>query len=267
MKTRILAISLAAATFVAGAAETNELETTEGDGFSVEVSVDVLSDYIWRGTICNDNPVWQPSVTLGYDAGDFGSASFNAWSSFDMTHKRGSSTNSRRSCGAQEFDYTLSYANTVGPVGLEIGHIWYTFPNNNGHSDQDLYATVSYENDYVTPSASAYWNYSDSAGTDPSAVYFSFALSRDFSPVDDLTLTPKAEVGFGDHAYTGSAGGTELTDQTLGFAAKYAFTEWFSVGAQINYTWTPSRTLRHEGYMGEGKHQILWGGVNATFSF
>ena len=119
MKTRILAISLAAATFVAGAAETNELETTEGDGFSVEVSVDVLSDYIWCGMICNDNPVWQPSVTLGYDAGDFGSASFNAWSSFDATHKRGTSTNSRRSCGAQEFDYTLSYANSIGPVGLE----------------------------------------------------------------------------------------------------------------------------------------------------
>ena len=163
-----------------------------------------------------------------------------------------------------------SAANTV-PVEKEEGGRDETFSGADclkvETSDQDLYATVSYENDYVTPSASAYWNYSDSAGTDPSAVYFSFALSRDFSPVDDLTLTPKAEVGFGDHAYTGSAGGTELTDQTLGFAAKYAFTTWFSVGAQINYTWTPSRTLRHEGYMGEGKHQIVWGGINATFSF
>jgi len=126
---------------------------------------------------------------------------------------------------------------------------------------------VSYENDYVTPSASAYWNYSDSAGTDPSAVYFAFALSRDFSPVDALTITPKAELGFGDHAYTDSAGGTELTDQTLGVAVSYAITEHFSVGAQVNYTWTPSHTLRHEGYMGEGKHQIVWGGVNATISF
>ena len=132
----------------------------------------------------------------------------------------------------------------------------------------------------MTPSASAYWNYSDSAGTDVSAVYFSFGLSHDFKPIEALTLTPKAEIGFGDHAYTGSAGGTELTDQTLGFSASYAVTDWFSIGAQINYTWTPSdtlrhegymgegkHTLRHEGYMGEGKHQILWGGVNATISF
>ena len=70
-----------------------------------------------------------------------------------------------------------------------------------------------------------------------------------------------------DHASTDSSGGTELTDQTIGLSASYAITEWFSVGAQINYTWTPSHTLRHEGYMGDGKHQLLWGGINATISF
>ena len=267
MKRTLLTLITTSLVLVAEAAETNELEKTESGGLTVEASVDVLSDYIWRGTICNGNPVWQPSATIGYDAGDFGTVSANVWSSFDLTHKRGTATNSRRSCGAQEIDYTLAYANSLGPVGIEAGHIWYTFPNNNGSSDQDLYATVSYENDIVTPSASAYWNYSDSAGTDISAVYFSFGLSRDFALTEALTLTPKAEISFGDHAYTGSAGGTELTDQTLGFSASYAVTDWFSIGAQINYTWTPSHPLRHEGYMGEGKHQILWGGVNATISF
>ena len=264
--TILLACSVLAAS-AASASETNELEKTDTSGFKVEASMDVLSDYVWRGTICNGNPVWQPSVTLGYDAGDLGSVSANVWQSYDLTHKRGTFNNSRRACGLQEIDYTLSYANTLGPVGVEVGHIWYTFPNNSGASDQDLYATVAYKNDIVTPSASAYWNYSDSANTDVSSVYFSFGLSRDFNPIDKLTLTPKAEIGFGDHAYTDSSGGTELTDQTIGLSANYAITEWFSVGAQINYTWTPSHTLRHEGYMGEGKHQLLWGGVNATISF
>ena len=225
MKRTLLTLVTTSLVLVAEAAETNELEKTESGGLTVEASVDVLSDYIWRGTICNGNPVWQPSVTLGYDAGDLGAVSANVWSSYDLTHKRGTATNSRRSCGAQEFDYTLAYANSIGPVGLEAGHIWYTFPNNNGHSDQDLYGTVSYNNDSVTPSASAYWNYSDSAGTDPSAVYFLFALSRDFTPMDALTVTPKASLGFGDHAYTDSSGGTELTDQTIGLSASYAITE------------------------------------------
>jgi len=250
-----------------GAAETNECEAVDDGGFSVEASVDFLSDYVWRGTICNDNPVWQPSATVGYDAGDFGSVSANVWASFDLTHKRGTATNSRRSCGAQEIDYTLSYANSIGPVGVEAGHIWYTFPNNNGSTDQELYAGVSYDNEIVTPSATAYWNYSDSAGSDVSAVYFSFGLEREFEIVDSLTLTPKASLGFGDHAYTDSEGGTELTDQTIGVALSYAVTEWLSLGAQVNYTWTPSHTLRHEDYMGEGKHQLVWGGVSASVSF
>ena len=267
MKTITSLLTSAALAFSAGAAETNELETVDSGGLKIEASMAVLSDYVWRGMICNGNPVWQPSVTLGYDAGDLGAVSANVWQSYDLTHKRGTSNNSRRSCGLQEIDYTLAYANSIGPVGLEAGHVWYTFPNNNGHSDQELYATASYKNGIATPSASAYWNYSDSAETDVSAVYFSFGLSRDFNPIDKLTLTPKALLGFGDHAYTDSSGGTELTDQTIGLSASYAITEWFSVGAQINYTWTPSHTLRHEGYMGEGKHQILWGGVNATISF
>ena len=250
------------------AEKTAELEEKTDDvGFFAEATMDVLSDYVWRGTICNDNPVWQPSATVGFNGGEFGTASFNVWSSFDLTHKRGTSTNSRRACGHQEIDYTLSYSKDFGPVGVEAGHLWYTYPNNNGHSDQELYGTVAYNNDWITPSASAFWNYSDSAGNDVSSAYFAFKLSRDFEVVENLTVTPKAELGFGDHAYTDSAGGTELTDQTIGVAASYKVTEWFSVGAQINYTWTPSHTLRHEDYMGEGKHQLVWGGISATLSF
>jgi len=268
MRSKLLTLAVAASLACSlRAAETNELESAAKDGFTVEASVDVLSDYIWRGTICNDRPVWQPSVTLAYDAGDLGSVSANIWSSLDLTHRRGTANNSRRSCGLQEIDYTLSYANSIGPVGVEVGHIWYTFPNNNGSSDQELYLGVSYDNPILTPSATAYWNYSDSAGSDVSAVYFSLAVEHEFELAEGLTLTPCAQLGFGDHAYTDSSGGTELTDQTIGATLAYAVTEWMSVGAQLNYTWTPSHTLRREGYMSDGKDQIVWGGFNVTMSF
>ena len=241
--------------------EVTSLEEKDDFPLSVEVSLDVLSDYVWRGTICNGNPVWQPSVTLGYDLGDWGA----------LTHKRGTATNSRRACGLQEIDYTLAYAVSLADFDFEVGHIFYTFPNNNGASDQDLYATVAYNNPIVTPSASVYWNYNSAHDEDPSAVYFSFGLAHDFEPVEGLTLTPSASLGFGDNAWskyvTDESAGTELTDQTIGLAASYAITENVSVGAQINYTWIPSHTLRHLDYMGCGKSQLLWGGVNATFSF
>ena len=128
MKTKTLTSLLASAAlaFSVGASETNELEKTDNGGLKIEASMDVLSDYVWRGMICNGNPVWQPSVTLGYDADDLGAVSANVWQSYDLTHKRGTSNTSRRSCGLQEVDYTLAYANSIGPVGLEAGHVWYT---------------------------------------------------------------------------------------------------------------------------------------------
>ena len=263
-----MAILAVAASLAAAAEGTNELEKTDSPGgFKASATVDFVSDAMWRGIIYNDNPVWQPSATVAYDARELGTVAVNVWASLDLTHKRGTMNKSRRSCGLQEIDYTLSYANSIGPVGFEVGHIWYTFPNDNGPSDQDLYATVSFANPIATPYASAYWNYSDSYGNDTSSVYFDFGVSHDFELTEALTLTPKATLGFGDHAYTNSKGGTELTDQTLGLAASYAVNERLSVGAQLNYTWTPSHTLRKEGYMGEGKDQILWGGVSVSLSF
>ncbi len=281
----LAAMSALCATLVARAEESAPPQGTETEDkfpLSVSVSVDVLSDYIWRGTICNDNPVWQPSVGLTYDAGDYGYVSANIWSSFDLTHKQGSATNSRRSCGLQEIDYTLSYGVELFGVGFEVGHIWYTFPNNNGASDREIYGSVAYENPIVTPSATVYWSYTNSGDADPSQVYYSFGLSHDFALTDSLTLTPNASLGFGGNAWTKNvtdeALGTELTDQTVGLSLTYALTDWVSLGAQVNYTWVPSHTLRHSGvdledegrvgdYMGEGKTQICWGGVNATFTF
>jgi len=262
-----IAVLAVAASFAAAAEEASEPATASPGKFSAEVSVDVLSDYIWRGKICNGNPVWQPSATLTYEYGDFGKVSANVWASMDLTHRRGTMNASRHACGIQELDYTLAYANSFGPVDVEIGHIWYSFPYGNGRSTEELYGTVAYNNPIATPSLTVYWDYLDTAGNDVSAVYATFALSRDFEPVEKLTVTPSAALSFADHAYTGSSGGTEATDLTLGVAASYAVTEWLSLGAQLNYTWTPSRTLRNEGYMGEGEHQIVWGGVNATLSF
>ena len=54
MKTKTLTSLLASAALVfsVGASETNELEKTDNGGLKIEASMDVLSDYVWRGMIC-----------------------------------------------------------------------------------------------------------------------------------------------------------------------------------------------------------------------
>ncbi len=239
--------------------------------FSVELSMDVLSDYVWRGFIYNDNVVWQPSVTLSYETEDYGGIYANVWSSFDLTRKRGYLSAGRRACGLQEIDYTLAYYINLFGLDFEMGHMWYTYPNGNGYSERELFASVSYDNPFVTPTFAAYWSYGGCGGDDHSIAYYNFSLAHEFEIGDSFTLTPSASLGFGGNAWcqyiTGESVGTELTDQTIGLAAAYAITDYLSVGAQINYTWIPSHTLRHNDYMGNGKDQLVWGGVNVTLSF
>ncbi len=253
-----------------------ELEETDESPLSIELSVDLLSDYVFRGQIFNDNPVWQPSVTVSYETEDYGGIYANVWSSFDLTHKRGYWNTSRRSCGLQEIDYTLAYFVNLFGFDFEAGHMWYTYPNNNGYSERELFASVSYDNPFITPTFAAYWLYGGCGGDDRSVVYYNFSLAREFEIGDSFTLTPYASLGFGGNAWNQymvddtKGYGTELTDQTIGLKAAYQVTDWMSIGAQINYTWIPSKTLRRDGYMcgaGDGKDQLVWGGVNVTFEF
>ncbi len=258
--------------------EEAELTEEEESPLSFEVSVDVLSDYIFRGYLFNDNPVWQPGVTISYETEDLGGVYANVWSSFDLTRKRGTFTNSRRSCGLQEIDYTIAYYINLFGLDFEAGHMWYTYPNNNGWSEREIFASVSYENPFITPTFAAYWLYNGAGDTDRSCLYYNFSLEHEFEIGDSFTLTPYATLGFGGNAWcqyvTGESTGTELTDQTIGLKTAYQLTDWMSIGAQINYTWIPSHTLRHAGdgygYMGgsgDGKDQLVWGGVNVTLTF
>ena len=262
-------------------------ETESDSGFWAEAGVDVLSDYMWRGVILNDNWCWQPSVSVGYNTEDFGGIYFNYWASFDFTHRRNSCAgggNSRRCMGIQEQDFYLGYTKSFGDFDFEIGWYFYDYPYNGpdhcaGSLGHDLYIGGFYNNAFVTPGVELYWSPTTQHGHEPATAYVRLSAKHDFAITDELTITPKASLGIGDTAFVQNNTGyvrdnsgmhTQMTDQTLTLKATYAVTEWCSLGANINYTWIPSHTLRHQRYMtcGDDNHnQQVWGGVNLTFSF
>ena len=257
---------------------------------SAEVTVDFLSDYMWRGVILDANPVYQPSVTINYETEDYGSVYFNYWTSLDLTHKRnncGGGGNSRRNVSMIEQDFTIAYCNSLdlgdaGKLSYEFGHYWYDYPYNGPHHkagslSSDLYADLSWDSGYVTLGTKLLWAYSNAHDHEPATLYALFRVSKEFeiAEIDGLSLTPEASLGVGNVAFvqnnTGMHGAsTEMTDQTLTLKAKYKINDYVSLGANINYTWTPSRSLRHARYMSCGDdnaHQIVWGGVSVTLAF
>jgi hypothetical protein len=100
-------ISLAAVTLAAA----------EGLETGVSVDVPVLSAYVWRGQVLNEDAVLQPGLT-----GTIGGFAVNAWSSLNLD---GTDTDGEFT----EFDWTVSYSQAVGPVELGLGVVQYTFPN------------------------------------------------------------------------------------------------------------------------------------------
>jgi len=90
----------------------------EEDMPSADLSVSVLSDYIWRGQeLSRDSIVVQPSMTIGYKG-----FSANVWGNLD-TDPYVAAGNSPSSWN--ETDLTLSYGRDFGPLNISGGYIYY----------------------------------------------------------------------------------------------------------------------------------------------
>ncbi len=238
-------------------------EESPDTGFAFDATVDIYSAYVWRGCVVNDRPVWQPGGTVSYATGDYGTFSAGAWANFDITDRN----NARAGGGLNEIDYTLSYAIDVGDFSLEAGHIWYTFPKANGGdylgSTREVYGSVAYNNDLVTPSLALYYDYAAVEG-----FYGIAALNKEFELGDRTTLGFDLSLGAGDDDYMNAYFGENsagLADFTADVYVSYALTDAISVGAKLAWTSLVDSGARdNEVYW---KEDILWGGVNLAASF
>lgn len=91
----------------------------EEDMPSADLSVSVLSDYIWRGQeLSRDSIVVQPSMTIGYKG-----FSANVWGNLDTDPY--ATTAGNNPSNWNETDLTLSYGKDFGPLNISGGYIYY----------------------------------------------------------------------------------------------------------------------------------------------
>ncbi len=259
--TTVLA-QVAGTTAAPAAAPVEVKEETPDTGFSVAATLDLYSAYVWRGMVITDRPVYQPGATLSYDTGDFGTLSANVWANADMSDHAGH----RTGAGLNEIDYTAAYSVDISDFTLGAGHIWYTFPKASGqdyyNSTREVYASVAYNNDIVTPSLAVYYDYALMDG-----YYGLAALNKSIDLTDQLSLGLTASLGAGDEDYMGYFGvdGAGLMDFNLGASLTYALTDNLSVGAKVMWTSLIDGDARDaEAYYAE---DLLWGGLNLAASF
>jgi outer membrane scaffolding protein for murein synthesis (MipA/OmpV family) len=241
---------------------------------SFAATLDIYSAYVWRGNVINDRPVWQPGATVSYATKDYGTLSANVWQNWDLTDRN----NHRVAGGLNESDYTLSYTKDLGPIGVEIGHIWYTFPKLGGKNadgknyyaqgTEEVYGGLAYNNDYITPFIKVYGDY-DAA----KSLYGTFGLRKSVSVTDRLTVGSSASLGAGNAHYMEyyfADDDAELVDGNLSVNTSYALTDHISVGATLAWMSILDKSARHSVEDADwyfGKQDSLWGGLNLAASF
>ena len=249
-----LAIATVAATCVA--------QEEGGSPLSFDVGADLYSDYIWRGIEVTDGPVIQPAASLSLDLGDMGSISAGAWGNYDLTDD-----GPNGDPDMSEVDYTISYAIDIEAVSLEAGHIWYTFPNSHGSdgsSTKEVYGSIAYNNDIVTPSAALYYDYDVVEG-----FYGTIGLDKGFELAENIEAGIFATLGAGDDDYNAAYYGTSsaVTDFNLGASASYAVNDYVTVGVTVCWTSLVDGDIRDNADAAGMSEDMLWGGLNLAASF
>lgn len=101
-----------------------------GAGFDLSGNVALGSDYIWRGVSQSQGKgAIQGGVDLTHSSGFY----LGTWASnvdFD-------------GAASSEWDYYLGYGFEAGPVAFDLGHLAYTYVDNNSLNFQETYASMS----------------------------------------------------------------------------------------------------------------------------
>lgn len=222
-------------------------EAQTESGLSGVISVDLLSDYMWRGFNLYRGFSIQPQLEVAHTLGDLGTIKGLVWSHF--------STQGDRNVDAfTEIDYTLAYEYAWEGFSVEVGHLWYSYPRKADDiaDTNEVYASVAFDLP-LAPSISWYRDYKEFDSN-----YFELALVHDFETDllgTEVVVSPAVEVGFGHNAekYYAKDG---LEQITYLVAASFPVGE-LSLTPNVSYT---------DG-IDQSTVNRFWGGVNLSYEF
>jgi hypothetical protein len=253
---RTMAILAAAVAMTTGT--TSGVAAEKALPIGVKVGADAVSQYVWRGQLLTDDPVFQPGATVSYKG-----LSLNAWGSFDMTDIH---ETSGQAWHLQEVDYTLAYAySPIAGLDLQAGAIVYTFPGTAFDSTSELFASATLSKVLLAPTLAVYRDIDEA-----DSWYGNVGISHTFALTEKLGLALGANVGLGDSDYHGFYFGEPrngLSDLLLSSSLNYALNEHVTLSLYLKFSDMIGSTLRSSARTTYGDADMVFGGVNATVAF
>lgn len=239
----------------------------------ITAEVAMLSSYVWRGQVRNNDIVVQPQLTVA----QYG-VSFNIWGNYDLgSNYQGVSTD------FSEIDLSLAYTLplNINEMALDVGVIGYNYPangdgNTGNPSTTELFAkaTVLSWQDYVIPSVTMFGDIDQADG-----VYFLFDVVAPYQVSDYLWVEGGISAGYGntsynDYYFSNSTGPGVASTQDAGWNdynfygnASYEIMDNLTASLNLTYTLLEGGSIRSAADNVYESKDKFWGGVNVAYDF
>ena len=235
-----------------GSVYAEEIQTS---GFA---SVDVMSNYVWRGQKLSNTWVVQPSAGITY--GGFGA---NLWGNYD------SDATIDEGNGHGEFtetDITLNYAYGIDKLTLTAGYIYYAL--NAANDTQEVYLSAGYDI-LLNPALTVYYDYDEGQGAFiVASIGHTVELAKDYN----LNLGASASYNINNKVMGFDKDGDDFSNfYNAELSSSLSIPVWkaISVTPKIAYSFPLSNDAKNaiKNISDDGDKDILYGGVNVTLSF
>jgi hypothetical protein len=221
-------------------------------------SVDMMSNYIWRGQKLTNSWVSQPSVGITYD--NFGA---NIWANYDSDAKIDEGD------GHGEFsetDLTLSYSYSLEKWNFSAGYIYYAFTGAN--DTQEVYLSTSYSM-LLNPTLTIYYDYDEGNGA---FVIAAISHSLEVFKGTNLKLGASASYNIDNKVMGFDENGDDFSNfynGELSAGLNIPITKAISITPKVAYSFPLSDDAEEaiKGISDDGDKDVLYGGINVTLSF
>lgn len=235
---------------------------------SATIDLPVLSAYVWRGQVLNDQAVLQPALTL--TRGDF---SVQAWFNMNFTDRV-----TGKASQFSEVDLGGTYSHRVGPASLSVGYIEYMFPNQTVFvtapgsttpqgeavkSTREVYLSVTCPDWIVVPALTVYRDVGEGEGT-----YAQAALAWTKPVCSNVSFTLSGSAGYADATYDAFYFGVDkaaVSDGNIGAMLAIKATDAITITPMVQYTVLFDSTVKEAAKNLYRDDQRLFGGVKLTW--
>jgi uncharacterized protein (TIGR02001 family) len=190
LKTMLAAAALPLLLALPTAAFAQEAEAAEEEAGPIEIDFEVaaLSDYRFRGiSLSGKDPEITAELAVSHESGLYAAA----WVSNVDSDFGGKADE-------VEVDLTVGFSKDIGPINLDVGAIYYLYPNENGFDYVELYGgvTVPVGSASVTVGVNYAPSQNSLGNTDNTYVYISGEL-----PIKDTPVSFHGTFGYEDGAF------------------------------------------------------------------